>query len=239
MQAAQPRTESVERNARCITMVSRSTHPLVRRIQVDDVAGFDRRQDLEEVARRERRPAAQERGYRRDVVPHSGGIRSEAAFVGALIEIAVAVIAGGALDASCQQIQEQPGVVRAIEPISDGMIVAHVVGSATAPDRPIVVRYLLRSVDDQRQQLGQRSIGVIQPVFVAPRSAGAGQRDRGGAGKRFDQTIHPDRQVIENSRRKQPFATLILKRLRDAHGVAGGPFTGGCVCGHGGRGWPP
>ncbi len=203
-------------------MIPRTGHALVRRIEVDDVAGSGGGQDIEEVDRRKRRPSAHEQGYRRDVVPHFRGMRSQAAFVRTLVEVAVAVIADGALDASCQQIQEQPWVPRPIELIPDRIVVAHVVGGAAAPDRPVEVRRLLRLVDDQRQQLGQRPIDVVQPVFITPRPAGASQRKRGGAGKRFDQTMHPDRQVVQNARRKEPFAALVLKRL----GRGGGPHYG-------------
>ena len=118
---------------------------------------------------------------------HSCRIGSQAPFVGTLVEVAVTVVANGALYTSGKQIKQQLRIIRPVEFIAHGVVMFQMPRISVMPCRLVEIRYFLRLIHDQGEEFGQGAIQIVQPVLSTSPFAGAGEGNRAGTGKRLYQ----------------------------------------------------
>ena len=155
---------------------------------------------------------------------HSCRIGSQATFVGTLVEVAVTVVADGALYTSGKKIKQEFRVVRPVELIAHDIVMFQMSRIAVMPCGLVEIRDFLRLIDDQGEELGQGAIQIVQPVLSTSPLAGAGERNRAGTGKGLYQAGHLARQMIENPWRQATLASLVLEWLRNVHLSSNGSF---------------
>jgi hypothetical protein len=80
-----------------------------------------------------------------------------------LVEVAVAVVSDGSLDAASKQIQKLVRRVLLVELRADRQEVGRRVGSLLDPHAPVRIRELERIVEDPLPQTDQRCIDVAEP----------------------------------------------------------------------------
>ena len=81
----------------------------------------------------------------------------------ALVEVAVAVIADGRLDAAGEQIEKVMRRVLLVELRTDRKEVGMWVGSLVDPHAPVRIRELVRIIEDPLPQPDQRCVDIAEP----------------------------------------------------------------------------
>jgi len=79
------------------------------------------------------------------------------------------------------------------------------------------ISQLLRVVDDQGQQPGQRRVKIIQPEFPGPPASRRGDGERGGTAEWIEQPGGAHGQILQDQWRQRPLAALILEVLGNGH----------------------
>lgn len=195
-------------------MVTRERCALIGRIQVEHILVSRLGHHGPEVERRDLGAVRHQVGNLYQLSPHGVRVHPEASIVRTLVEVPFRVVAHGALDDSCQQVEKEVGLAGAVEPFPDTKEERPPVSPLLPPQAGIVLRQRFRPLQNLGPQRHERTVVVVQPE--SPRAPADGRRQRDGRRPRegLDQSPGVGWQVEEDVAGDGALASLVGKRMR-------------------------
>ena len=136
---------------------------------------------------------------------------------GALVELAISVVANRRFHAPRQQVQQQVGLACAIKLVPRLVVVTATVRMLRSPQRLVLPRQFLWRIDDSEPKFRQRLVEIVDDKVFGQIVGGGGEGDGRGTGKRFNQCSDAFRKVAQNRGGEIPLAALVRKWLWHFH----------------------